>query len=436
MTDCMLEEGLMATLGAIGSGLLTQPSLASFLTLATGWVLCRARRTTTGLIVAAGALGAKHFGSYHRFFSQAAWSPQELWLRLLVRLVGSLNRTGPILLVGDGTVQGKSGKKISGTARWYNGSSCSRQELKILWGHNWIILGLAVRVGAKTYCVPVNLRLYRTELDCARANQPHPSRGQLLLEMVREACRAFPERPIVLLADGQFAGADVLKSFPRNLTVLVRLRKDAALWTPGPRPRHRGVGRPKKKGLRLPSPAQIAAEAGWPWQRTAEGAQYKSLEALWYEVRGDRPVKVVLVRQKNPKRPCACLLCTDPRWPDKQILTTYAARWTIEVTIREAKQFAGLRDAQCRTRRAVERQAAFTLAMMGTLMEWYVSEGHKSNRMAKPAWYRRKAHASFQDMLAHARRSSWRRIVFERSGPDPQVPENPLKLLHYLEAAA
>ena len=436
MNDCMLDVGLMAMLCSVGSGLLTQPSVANFLTLATGWVLCRARRTTTGLIIAAGAVGSKHFGSYHRFFSQAAWSPQELWLGILVKLIESLNPTGLIVLVGDGTVQGKCGRKISGTARWHNACWGTRQQQRLLWGHNWIVLGLAVTVWGKAYCVPVNLRLYRKAADCLKTGRPYRSRGQLLLEMVREGCRAFPERPVVLLADGQYASGDVLKSFPRNLTVLVRFRQDAALWEPGPRPRHRGIGRPHNKGERLPTPAHLAADPRWPWNKTTGGAQYKSLVALWYRVRRDRPVKVILVSLKNPKKPYACLLCTDPTWPEERILSTYAARWTIEITIREAKQFAGLGDAQCRKAQAVERQGAFTLAMMGLVMGWYLSEGHKSDRMLKRPWYKRKAHPSFQDMLAHARRMSWCQVVSERSGCGPEVTENHLRLLHYLEAAA
>lgn len=100
------------------SGVFTQPSSSNFLTLATGWLLCRARRTTTGLIVAAGAVGRKHFGSYHRFFSQAAWEVEGLWLGLLGVLVEQLRPSGQVVLVGDDTVQGKSGKKISGTGNW------------------------------------------------------------------------------------------------------------------------------------------------------------------------------------------------------------------------------------------------------------------------------------------------------------------------------
>ena len=56
---------------------MTAPSFESFVTLLTGWVYAR-RRTVTGLICAADAVGQKHHGSFHRLFAQARWSCDAL----------------------------------------------------------------------------------------------------------------------------------------------------------------------------------------------------------------------------------------------------------------------------------------------------------------------------------------------------------------------
>lgn len=435
MNDSILDTGLLAMVCSAASGVFTAPSVDNFLTLATGWLLCRARRTTTGLIVAAGAVGRKHFGSFHRFFSQAAWDVEQLWLGLLAVLVEQLCPAGQIVLVGHDTVQGKSGRKISGAANWRNACGSTRQQYRFLWGHNWIILALAVTVWPKTYSLPICLGLYGKEADCQRLGRPYRTRSELLLEMVQAASEALSGRDLVLLTDGHYATKHLLGGLPESVTALTRLRRDAALWRAA-RPRAEGAGRPRKRGRRLPRPEQIAGDGRRPWKGTAHARQLKTLVALWYRVRGTQPVRIVIVEQKNPREPYAYLLCTDPEWSPDRIVSTYAARWTIEITIRDAKQFGGLGDAQCRVGRAVERQAAFTLGMMSLVMGWYLSEGHRTDRLAVRPWYRRKRHPTFQDMVAHARRSSWRQIVFARSGSKPDMAETRGRLLHYLEAAA
>jgi hypothetical protein len=55
------------------SGCFTSPSMSSFVTLMTGWVLDLRRHTITEVIRAAGAVGSKHISSFHRFFSRGRW---------------------------------------------------------------------------------------------------------------------------------------------------------------------------------------------------------------------------------------------------------------------------------------------------------------------------------------------------------------------------
>lgn len=61
------------------TGVMTAPSYTSFLMLLSGWVFAR-RRTVTGMILAARAVGGKHHSAFHRFFAAAQWSLDELGL--------------------------------------------------------------------------------------------------------------------------------------------------------------------------------------------------------------------------------------------------------------------------------------------------------------------------------------------------------------------
>jgi len=436
MADYMLEDGLLAMLSALAGPVFTAPSGASFIALATGWLLCRARRTTSAMVLAAGALRRRHFSSYHRFFSTACWCERSLRRALARMLLSTLCPEGEIVLVGDDTVRAKTGAKIAGAAFWHNHCAAGRGQRSTVWGHSYVMLGLGIRLWGRNYCVPVGMKLYRSQAECRACGLKHRSRALMLRDMVRDVLACAPGRPALLLVDGQYACRDLMHSLPRGLNVITRIRHDAALWAPPKRPQHRNVGRPRTRNGRVPTPGRMAADPTSPWQCTAEGHQVKSCRALWYRINKRRVNKVLVVKGRSGPRTFVCLLCTDPEREDGQIVTSYAARWSIELTIRAAKQQAGLGEGQCRSARAVERQAAFTATMMACVMAWYIREGHRSDSLPRGPWYLQKARASYADMLAHARRCSWRRTIFDTSAHQPQPNEIHLRLFELLETAA
>jgi hypothetical protein len=436
MRDCILDASLMAMVLSAADGVFTRPSLGSFLTLACGWVLCRLRRTTTGLIVAADAAGMKHFSSYHRLFSQAAWSAPRFWVGILRVAVRRLCPAGPLVLVGDDTVQAKYGRKISGASNWRNGCGSTRQQYRFLWGLDLVILALAVDFCGKTFCLPINLRLYRKEADCRRSAGPYRTRTELMRQMVQEVLHALPQRRVVLLVDGQFATGTLLGVLPQRLTVITRLRRDAAIYRPPALRAAPGRGRPALKGARLPTRQRLARDGRRPWQTTPQQQEVKTFEVLWYGVTKAQRIRLVIARQDNPREPYGYFLCTDPSWEPHAILSTYARRWAIEITIRDAKQHGGLADAQCRLSQAVERQHAFSLGMMTLVMAWYMDVGHQSERLGLWPWYRHKRGPTFLDMLAHARRRSLLARISINSPANPDIDENTHALTRYLRTAA
>ena len=86
------------------SCVMTCPTFDSFLTVLTGWVFAR-RRTVTGMILAAGAVGgrSKHHSAYHRVFAAARWSLDELGLAVFGLLILPLLVDGAVLLAVDDT---------------------------------------------------------------------------------------------------------------------------------------------------------------------------------------------------------------------------------------------------------------------------------------------------------------------------------------------
>jgi DDE superfamily endonuclease len=133
----------------------------------------------------------------------------------------------------------------------------------------------------------------------------------------------LPGREVVLLGDSSFAVLDLLTALIRHGVISVtRLRLDAALYEPAPRRQPGTQGRPRKKGKRLPSLAQVLTDASTHWQSitvsTWYGTPHRCLEicsqtAVWFHSgQTPLPIRWVLLRDPLDKFEPQALLCTDP----------------------------------------------------------------------------------------------------------------------------
>ncbi len=72
----MLPQTLLACLAAF-EPCFTAPSYVRFTTMMSGWLLSVGKRTVTGVMRAAGVTDMSPSG-FHRFFSEAAWWPDDI----------------------------------------------------------------------------------------------------------------------------------------------------------------------------------------------------------------------------------------------------------------------------------------------------------------------------------------------------------------------
>jgi hypothetical protein len=121
-----------------------------------------------------------------------------------------------------------------------------------------------------------------------------------------------------------------------------------------------------------------------------------------------------------------------------QVLAWYARRWSVEVTIRDAKQELGLAQPQARVERAVRRLAPTLLLTYSLVVLWFARDGHRGWRPPRHAWYPSKRHASFADMLTALRRRTlrerFRAVLKDHDGA--AVRRNVLKTLFTLAKRA
>ena len=223
----------------------------------------------------------------------------------------------------------------------------------------------------------------------------------------------------MLVGDGSYAVLDLLhccQSLAQPVTLIARLRLDAALYEPAPARQPGRNGRPPLKGRRLPTLKSLVDHPGLSWTTAAvawyNGAtrtvELTSQTAVWYRPgKPPVPLRWVLVRDPQGEFATQALLCTDLAVDPAQILEWFVLRWQLEVTFQEVRTHLGVETQRQWSDRAIART---TPILMG-LFSWTTLAAHlmqeqrpMSHRTA--AWYA-KPSPTFVDAIALVRRHLW-----------------------------
>jgi hypothetical protein len=408
----------------------TQPSFSVFVCLMSGWVLSHRRRFVTELIWSSGCTRRGHHSRYHRFFSQARWCLDTLCGVLARLLVAIFAPTGMIELAVDDTLCRKRGLTVYGTGMHHDPLISSRAKPLTSWGHDWVVLTLIVRcpfwAPTKVWSLPIAFRLYRNRQGVTKGKKKgrkpkrpqrdpnHRTRPQLAVELISLVASWFPQRTLLVSGDSAYGGQSVLGKLPANVELISHVHPKGALYEPAPAPSPHKRGAHAKKGRRLPGMADWADDPRQPWTKLVfhqfglhATLLVKTIQALYYKAGKDRLLTIVLVRDALGKRPDQMFYCTCLAWDARRILSTYAARWSIEVTFENCKQLLGLEDPANRKEKAVRRTAPMALVLYSLIVAWFHQTGHHHLRFPDRPWYRKKQEPSFADMLTTLRRLSW-----------------------------
>jgi len=401
----------------------TGPTFRTFCALGGGFLAQPGRRTVCGMLTGAGLSRLWSHHRAHRFFSHARWSPREVSAVLTRLVVDRLVPAGDAVVVAvDDTLFKRTGRQVHAVSWFHDGSATGRHQVG--YGNNWVIAAIVVRLPFldRPVALPVGFALVRKGSDDA-------SRLALARQLVERLAATVAGRTVHVVADSAYAGK-ALRDLPATITWTTRLRSNAALYALAP-PRTGKRGRPRLKGEKLNCLAALAAAATFSTTavrryRTTVDVQAAVITCLWYGVLGPQQVQVVLVRDRCTTGYDVALVSTDLTTTPAQVIERYAARWSIEVAIEDAKQTTGIGQARNRLRTAVERTVPFGLVMTTLAICWYATTGYHPDdvdhvRAAAP-WYRDKTQPSVADMLTKLRRVLIT-AQFRRTDPQPATPE-------------
>jgi hypothetical protein len=359
---------------------------------------------------------------------------------LLGLLVAAFVPTGPLLFGIDETLERRRGKRIAAKGIYRDPVHSSHSHFVKASGLRWVCLMLLVRIpwAARIWALPVLTALApSTRYDAARGRR-HKTLTDWARQLLLVVRRWWPERAIVAVADSTYAALEFLaacRAWRAPVTVVTRLRLDAALYDPAPPRRPGQTGRPRRKGARQPTLAAVAADPSttWTtltvahWYGTGERAvEVASATAVWYHS-GLPPVPLrwVLIRDPHGKFATQALLCTDPAADPAQILAWFIQRWQLEVTFEEARRHLGVETQRQWSEAAIRRTTPVLLGLFSlvTLLA-HRQMPDPGGCVRHAAWYR-KRHPTFADALALVRRDLWRHQAFSMSPDDGEMVKVP-----------
>lgn len=420
---------------------MTAPTFQSLIPLATGWVFAP-RRTVLGMVRASGT--DRHHAAFHRIFSVARWSVDRVGLRVFDLLTAGDQM---VYLAGDDTLLSRRGTKVFGTGMHRDPLLSSRSHTVTRWGHCWVVLCVVIEsrhVSGKRLALPVLARLYLNRKSAERWNRTYQTKNDLMIELLTQLERHVTDtgKRLHFLGDSAYTAPAALNRIPRSIAVTGRVGHNVRIHEAPPPRRPGQPGRPRKRGRRLPTPAEMLKANGLRRLslRLYEGTTYRVRMARqtgrFYKA-PDREVTVIAIEHLRGGRGVEVFYTTEARDADgaetaaETILTRYSWRWPIEVTFHDTKQHLGIDQPQNRVTQAVRRTAPTGFLLYSLIVWWHETVRPEPARPLRP-WPTKRG-ASFAEMLAALREESLQQTR-ENSFSTPDVPPGVQKFIDQFTA--
>jgi len=408
-----------------------------------GAILAPGERTVTAILRVMGLHHERQFQNYHRVLNRAKWSSRSL-SRLLLQLLIQVfvPPDAPIVVGIDEPIERRRGAKIAAKGIYRDPVRSSKEFFVKTSGVRWIAMLLLVPIpwAQRVWALPFFTVLAPSE----RYNQQHRRRHKKLTDwgrqMIRQLRRWLPGRTLVVVADSSYAVLDLLACAARMIepvTIVTRLRLDAALYDPAPVRKPGTNGRPRKKGARQSTLAQRLTDPVTAWQRltvdwyggTTRTVELASQTAVWYH-NGLPPVAIrwVLIRDPQGQFDPQALLCTDQQIQPQAILEWFVLRWQLEVTWHEVRTHLGVETQRQWSDLAISRTTPALLALFSLVTLFAHQLLHGQPLPARQAAWYTKALPTFSDTLAFVRQHVWPVTLSYLSPVKPDMIEIPRAL--------
>ncbi len=409
-----------------------------------GAILAPGTRTVASVLRVIGLSQERQFQNYHRVLNRAKWSSRALsriLLRLLVRAFVPADQA--VVLGLDDHIERRRGAKIAAKGIYRDAVRSSKSFFVKTSGVRWVSMMLLAPIpwAKRVWALPFLTVLAPSERYHQQRDMRHKTLSDHARQMLTQVRRWLPNRQIVVAADSSYAVLELLAAaaaLVQPVTIVTRLRLDAALYDP-PLAREPGKrGAPRKKGHRQPSLTERLADPTTEWQRLSlawYGGSSRSVDlasgtALWYHAGLPVvPIRWVLIRDVLGEFEPQALLSTDQSASAQQIVEWFVLRWQVEVTFEEARAHLGIETQRQWSDLAILRSTPALLGLF-SLVTLFAHELLQGQELAprQAAWYQ-KSVPTFSDTLALVRQQLWPISISWLSPARPDVVIIPKALL-------
>jgi hypothetical protein len=402
-----------------------------------GLLFCPQRHQTSMAICATGRQFLDWSADY-RVSSRSPWDTHDLFKPVIYNTIPLLPPSpAPVMAAMDDTFCKKSGRHIPGVSMGRDPQS-PPYHVNLMRGLRFVqaslliaplgftgpARGLPVRFQPappafkpKKKAPPEDWEHYKQQKKARALTQV----GLTTVKEIREELDQYPEtrtRQLLISVDGSYTNQVLLKQIPPRTTLIGRIRQDADLCLPlDSNPATNG--RPRKYGLKAPTPKQVLADDSIPPQEIpcfaagkAQTVKVKTFgPVFWRKAGHDKPLLLVVIKplgyrlrsgSKLLYREPAFLICTDPNLDLQTLVQAYVYRWEIEVNHRDEKSFIGVAQGQVRTCQAVARLpqlqvAAYALLLLASILAYGFQR--TSDYLPLPKWRQKSIRPSILDLL-------------------------------------
>ncbi len=417
--------------------------------LIVGALLAPGKRTVTSILRVMGLTQEAQFQKYHRVLNRARWSSMAVARVLLSLVVDTFVPTGPIVIGSDDTLERRWGAKSKAKGIYRDPVRSSHSHMVKASGLRWLCAIVLAEIpwAGRIWALPFLTTLCPSERSHQQRGKRHKTLPEWAGQLLGLIHRWLPGRGVVVVADSSYAVQELLKqaSDTPEVSLITRLRLDAALYDPAPARTPRQNGRPRKKGARRPTLQTVLKEPHTQWTTLIVSKWYgggaREVEvctdtAVWYHT-GLPAVAVRWVLIRDPQTAFApqALVTTHLTHTPSQMLEWFVRRWTMEVTFEEARAHLGMETQRQWNDLAIARTTPvlFGLYSLVTLMAQALLQAE--NRAARTAAWYAKTRPTFSDALAVVRLELWSACHFSISTVKSKVVEIPRSLLERLTDA-
>jgi hypothetical protein len=339
------------------AGLLDRRNSWRLLPMVTGLLFATGRRTVSSWLRAGEV--SKDYQDYYYFLSSVGRNVKSLALALLSIALDVVGPQGRILMAIDDTPSKRYGPKVEGAGIHHNPTPGPAGS-KFVYGHVWVTLAWVVRHPLwHAIGLPLLARMYVRQKDIDGQCLPllrkvtFQTKLAMAAELITWAAQWLKllGRTLWVVADGAYAKRVFLQAAAAaQVTVVSRLRKDAALLDVPVAPKRRGRGRPRTYGKNSISLAKRAGQKrGWLLETfllygEEKVRRYKTFVATYKPAGG--AIRVVLVKEDDGA--WRAYFCTDLNATVREILEAVADRSALEQVFHDVKEVHGVGQAQTR----------------------------------------------------------------------------------------